>query len=143
MAHIRTQIRAAFVAQLTDAGTAAGSRVWPSRPVKVPEDDMPSLHVSVLSETSERSGDCLPLERRPTIQVIGFVEADAAKAEDKGDALALEVEKAVAIDETMAGTLSDIVLTETNIEFERGKKVIAIVEMTFAAEAVPTALADM
>lgn len=142
MAHIRNLIRDAAVLALTDQ-TDAEDRVLAARPSANPKGRLPALFVTILSERSERGGDCLPLERFPEIRIVGFVEGDCDSVDDDCDALALGVEKALEIDPSLGGVLHDLTLASTEIEFSRGDRSQGAVELVYRAEAAPTALADM
>lgn len=142
MTHIRTQIRHGLVGLLTDE-TAAGVNVHAARPRPNPEGDLPVIFVSAISERSERVTDNSELTRYPAIRVTGFVSANVDTADDVADALALQIEIAVAADPTVNGLAFDTELIETELEFESGEQDMAAIELTYRFEATEISLLAM
>lgn len=132
--HIRTQIRHALVAQLM-GNTAADDRVKAARPEINKEGDTPVIYVSAISERSSPGGDGCPLERFPAVRITGIIEAQSDNADDEADALALQIEQVIALDETLSGTAFDLSLEETEIQFEQGESSLAMLELTYRVEA--------
>lgn len=140
--HIRTQIRHALVDQLKDK-TSAGDRVFAARLVVNPEGDTPAIFVSAIRETSSRADSGGLLERFPEVRITAIIEAQSEAADDEADALALEIEQAIAADETLSGTAFDLSLEETEIQFEQGTRPLAMLELTYRVEASDFALPEI
>lgn len=114
MAHVRAQIRAAFVAALTGLATT-GDRVYtlktrPRRPEK-----LPMLIVTTPTEESERNSLGGDLSRGLT--VIVDASADGAGVDDTLDDIAEEIEAAAPVDAGIRALSHDMLLTSTEFSF--------------------------
>lgn len=115
MPHVRKIIRDAVVSRLTGL-SATGARVYPTRTYPVDVDSLPALCVYTLSE--ESSVDSLGTNRGLSRRLDLIVEAVArvnATLDDTLDAIALEIETAIAADPTLGGLAKDCTLASTRI----------------------------
>lgn len=95
MAHLRTQIRAAFRSSLIGLVTTA-DRVFTSRSTPIPEAKLPALVIETNSEDSEPFDlQDEASERTLTVLVIGRAKV-SDQLDDVLDQIALEVEQAIA-----------------------------------------------
>lgn len=108
--HERREIRDAVVAALTGK-TVAESRIYKSRRAPIPTAKLPALCVYTDSETVDPatvSTAPRELKRILTLVVEGWISADGANADqldDLFDALALEIETAIDLDDSLGGTV--------------------------------------
>lgn len=118
MTHIREQIRTAIVDALTGL-PLTGARVYAARRRPKAESDLPFLVVFTAEEASQPLTTAAPrrLSRQMTLHVVAYARAsddfDAAL-----DALAAEIEPALAADPHLAGLAKDITLTRTEFAHE-------------------------
>lgn len=139
MAHPRTLLREAVVAQLTDA-TAAGSRVYDTQIDPHRKGSLPAISVYTLSEPVEPdAANTAPREltRVPNVEIAGWVSGGDGSAVARAmDNLAGEIEAAMDADRYFAGTAGESVLegTEMEIRAENGRSdpLIGIVVLTYS-----------
>ena len=153
MAHPRTLIRQAVVAQLLSV-TAAGARVYDSKISPARKGDLPGIVVYTPSEAVDVDTERSPreLERSCDLKIAGLVRgADEAEVSLAMDDLALQIETAMDSDPYLNGAAGDSVLagTDTEIGVDNGRSdpLVGIVELTYAVTyrttpAEPTAADD-
>ncbi len=133
--HPRQRIREAVAAQLTGK-TAAGNRVFPTRAVPLRRVELPALAVYTPSESVEpASRQTAPRELRRVVQVVveGVVNR-AAGVDDALDALALEVETALHVDDSLGGAASDLLLLSSELDvFDDAAQTVGVVRLEFEA----------
>lgn len=122
MPHVRQQIRDAFATRLTGLATTGG-RVKKARARDLEADHEPTLFVFTRPEASKPISTAYPrtLLRTVTVHVEGRVQKQAAsgvdetaeECEDELEAIALQVETAVATDPRFNKLVKDCVLTAT------------------------------
>jgi hypothetical protein len=120
MSHVRSQIRAAIVAQLAGLATT-GARVYSGRTRALAADHEPTLLVYAIEETSDvdAMGEDPPLMRTVTVRIEGrAVDAAAADLEETLDQVAAEVEVAMAADFSLGGLSHEVTLTATRLRVE-------------------------
>lgn len=121
--HPRQAIREAAKAQLIGPSphrTIALDRVVASRRIPWRPKDLPAIAVYVLEEDVDPdSAQTAPreLQREPKLVIEAILRADVDNIDDALDAIALEIETAMAIDETLGGTVGDSWLRRTEFEF--------------------------
>lgn len=134
MAHPRTLIRHAVVAQLTGA-TAAGARVFKARVVPFKQSELPAVAVYTPDEEVETSRSSAPRELERSLQLVieGVTESGApSDVDDSADELALEIEAAIDSDTTLNGTATDVLLSRTESDsFAESGKNHGLVRLTF------------
>lgn len=143
MAHVRKQIRDRIASQLTSNVALVSSRVYTSRVYPLTESNLPAITVYTGSEISSRLnmgvGD---LNRSLTVDVDLYVRATAT-FDDDVDAIAVQVEEAIASDFTVNGLAKEAVLTGTDIQFSGdAEQPVGVAKLTFTVRYV-TALTDV
>lgn len=115
--HQREVIRKAVVELLKRSNTAAGDSVFPTRVVPWRNVELPGIAVYSLEESSQREHERGPLDRRVVLAIHAVVRLNES-VDDALDELALQVEKAMAADQTLGGTAMISFLTETVMEVD-------------------------
>jgi hypothetical protein len=135
MAHQRQLIREAVKTLLVAAATAAGSRVYESRTVALKQTELPAIAVYTLQEEVDPgSANSAPRELKRTLElaVEGAVKG-TANVDDALDALAAQVECAMARDETFGGKAGDSFLSATEIDLaDDGRQPIGLVRLVYS-----------
>ena len=133
--HQRKRIRDATKAALVNQ-TIAGERVATTRKIPWRAKDLPAIGVySLVEPVDADSAHTAPREltRRLQLAIEAAIRADSDTIDDDLDAIALEIERAIAADDTLGGTAGDAVLANTEFEFgEQGDQEIGVVRLTFA-----------
>lgn len=114
MTHPRQEIRRAVVRALTGR-TAASARVFRSRQTAWRKIDLPAVCVYTLEESVDpksRQSSARTLERVLQLAVEGVVEP-GDDVDERLDALAWEIERAMHADETFGGLVVDSLLSNT------------------------------
>lgn len=101
MPHARAQIRQALVTRLTGLGST-GARVSANRVHVFESLDLPALRVYAESEDKQDELMGGRQQRRVTFTIEALAKQNSA-LEDTLDQIALEVETAIAIDQTLGG----------------------------------------
>lgn len=141
--HQRILIRRAVRDKLIAANTPAGTRVVPTRIVSWRPNELPAISIYTLSESvDESSAETAPREltRRPKLIIEcalkmtdAFVAANSNNIDDALDEFALMVERAISVDYTLGGTVSDVWLSDTDIDIlEKGDQLIGVISLTFS-----------
>jgi hypothetical protein len=141
MPHQRTLIRDAAKAPVLNK-TAAGTNVVTTRIVPWRAKDLPAVAIYTLRESVDKSSkETAPRElmRMPALVIEGalkmadaFVAANGGNMDDALDAMALQLERAIAADDTLAGTVGDVVLADTDVEILRdGDQLIGVIALSY------------
>jgi hypothetical protein len=128
MPHVRKQIRDAVAAALADLPTT-GDRVFSSKRYNWRGDELPGLAIYTDSEQVER----LNMQRgqRRTVSLVIDL-AESANDEDTLDAMASEVETALAADVTFGGPAKDSSLAGTDTDTSTdGEKPVGIKRLRY------------
>lgn len=132
--HPRRLIRDAAKAALLSE-TAAGTRVVTSRRIPWRPSQLPGIGIYTLEETTDpASAQTAPreLKRHLELAIEAFIRADEDTFDDELDAIAREIEVAIAADDTLGGTASDCWLTKTEFDFgTEGDQQIVTVRLIF------------
>lgn len=125
MAHIKTQIRNAFVAVLTDAATIAGSAVEAGRIGKVHKDSNYFILVSTPSEEIQPRPNGKPRQRSTrfievVVELIGRVDRGES-AVDVADIGQTQIEQALEVDPSLGGLCLDSYPTQAITSLGAGK----------------------
>lgn len=125
--HPRETIRKAVVELLVAARTDAGDSVFPTREVPWRSVELPGIAVYSLEESSVRNHTEGDLVRHVIIAIHAVVRLTEG-VDDALDALSLQVEKAMAADQTIAGTalISYLAGTEISVDESTARPVGAI-----------------
>lgn len=128
--HPRRLIREAVAKQLRFK-TAAVERVFETREVPWKRAELPGIAVYALEESSEPDNLQGDLRRSLTLAVLAVVLL-TEDVDDAVDAIALEIENAMAADTTAGGTASSVVLSSTAIDVvdEQGR-MVGVARLTF------------
>ena len=132
MAHVRQQIRERIVSVLTTNVTLVSSRVYGSRVYSFSEADLPAITVYAGSETSGLQTLGLKTSQRiVSIQVDAYVRA-TSDFDDDVDAIAVQIEEAIANDFTVNGLAKTAVLSSTEMNFSgEAEQPIGSARLTF------------
>ena len=135
MAHVRKQLRDNVAAAVTGLATT-GARVYRSRAYPLDSANLPGLLVYAAGETSEIDSLASPrgLARVCEVVVEGVAQA-TANLDNTLDAIAAEVETALAADTTRGGLAKDTFLAATEIQIsDEGDKPVGAVRLTYRVQ---------
>tara|TARA_R100001591_G_C4340850_1_gene180606 strand:+ start:874 stop:1317 length:444 start_codon:yes stop_codon:yes gene_type:complete len=143
MAHVRQQIRDAVASRLTSQVSLVSSRVFTTRMHPLNEDLLPAISVYTGNETSERyTSGVTDINRELSLEIDLYVR-EASTFDDKCDAIAVQVEEAMAGDFTIGGLAKSSVLTSTEIQFDgEADQILGVAKLTYLVKYV-TALNDV
>lgn len=132
MAHVRQQIRERIVSVLTTNVALVSSRVYGTRVYSLTEADLPAITVYAGSETSGLQTVGLKTSQRiVSIQVDAYVRA-TSDFDDDVDAIAVQIEEAIANDFTVNGLAKTAVLSSTEMNFSgEAEQPIGSARLTF------------
>lgn len=143
MAHVRKQIRDRMATTISTGVTLVSSRVYTTRVYPLTDANLPAITVYTGSEVSSRLNMGLnDLNRSLTVDVDIYVRATST-FDDDVDAIAVQVEEAIAGDFTVNGLAKEAVLTGTDIQFSGdAEQPIGIAKLTYSVRYI-TALNDV
>lgn len=143
MAHVRKQIRDRMATTISTGATLVSSRVYTTRVYPLTEANLPAITVYTGSEVSSRLNMGLnDLNRSLTVDVDIYVRATST-FDDDVDAIAVQIEEAIAGDFTVNGLAKEAVLTGTDIQFSGdAEQPIGVAKLTYSVRYV-TALNDV
>ena len=139
MAHVRTQIRNRFGAVLTSGVSLVRKRVYKSRVYPLSTANLPAITVLTGSESSALMAmGAKTLDRVVTIFVDCYVSVTDS-FDDDVDALAVQVESAIAADFTVDGLAKTAILRSTDIDFSgESETPVGIARLTYEVRYVTT-----
>lgn len=147
MAHVRGQIRDAFVAALKGGVSLVQRRVYATRVYPLTQAKLPAITVTAGAEESGlmvmgATMGAKSLDR--TVEITVSIYENATDTLDaKLDAIAVQVEEAIGADYTLGGLVKHSVLTSTSIDFSgETEQPVGIATLTFAVRYV-TGLTDV
>lgn len=115
--------------------TAAGTQVETTRRLPWRPSMLPGIGVYTLDEPVDpESAKTAPreLKRHPNLVIEAALKMDAENIDDALDDIALQIEIAIAADDTLGGTASDCWLTKTEFDFGmQGDIEIAVARLIF------------
>ena len=114
MAHKRAQIKARIQTVLTGLSTT-GSNVFLSRTYPIATSDLPGLLIYANSESIERLEIGIQNRQQRTLDLSIEAVAKGASAESTLDTITVEVEEAMANDQTLNNLAIDSRITDTQI----------------------------
>ena len=143
MAHVRKQIRDRMASTISTGATLVSSRVYTTRIYPLTDANLPAITVYTGSEVSNRLNMGLnDLNRSLTVDVDVYVRATST-FDDDVDAIAVQIEEAIAGDFTVNGLAKEAVLTGTEIQFSGdAEQPIGVAKLTYSVRYV-TALNDV
>jgi hypothetical protein len=136
MTHVRKQIRDNVTTAVTGLATT-GTNVFQSRVYPNEASKLPCLCVYTLTEEAEVISLTPPrIGRTLDLVVEGYAKAKTG-LDDTLDAIAVEVEEALATDITRGGLAQMTAIQSTDIGLEgEGEQPIGVIKMTFQVEYV-------
>jgi len=143
MVHVRHQIRDRIASVVTSAATLVNQRVYTTRVYPLTAANLPAITVYTGSETSAlQTMGARTLMRNLDVAVDIYVRATTNTDSDV-DAIAVQIEEAVANDFTVNGLAKSVVLTSTDIDFNaEAEQPIGIARLTFSVSYI-TAINDV
>jgi len=114
MAHKRAQIKARIQTVLTGLATT-GSNVFQSRTYPIATSDLPGLLIYANSESIERLEIGIQNRQQRNLDLVVEAVAKGNSAESTLDQVTVEVEEAMANDQTLNGLAIDSRITDTQI----------------------------
>ena len=143
MAHVRKQIRDRMASTISTGATLVSSRVYTTRVYPLTDANLPAITLYTGSEVSNRLNMGLnDLNRSLTVDVDVYVRATST-FDDDVDAIAVQIEEAIAGDFTVNGLAKEAVLTGTEIQFSGdAEQPIGVAKLTYSVRYV-TALNDV
>lgn len=132
MAHVRTQIRTALVAQLTGLATT-GARVFASRVHPLADNQLPCLLIIANDEPSIVEGLSNPPILERTLEVLIRAVVKASSSLDATlDTIISEVEVALAAVTTLGGLIKAISLNAIAFSYDDATdKPVGVAELTY------------
>ena len=118
MAHRRKEIRDRFITLLTGL-TTTGSNVFRTRIFPLTSDELPGLCVFSEAEEIEQGAQGGALDRLLTVLVEAYVKDSSGDVDDTLDAIAEDVEAAIAADPTLSGLALSVFPASVEFEFDR------------------------
>ena len=137
MAHVRKQIRDQIASVLVSDVSLVSGRVYQSRVYPLHEAKLPAITVYTGSETSGLMVmGAKTLARTASIMVDAYVRA-TVNLDDDMDAIAVQIEEAIADDFTVNGLAKDAVLVSTDIDFSgETEQPVGVVRLSYAVRYV-------
>jgi len=132
VAHVRQQIREQIVSVLTTNVTLVSNRVYGTRVYSLTEADLPAITVYAGSEASALQTVGLKTSARVvSIEVDAYVRA-TTNFDNDVDAIAVQIEEAIANDFNVNGLAKSAVLASTEINFSgEAEQPIGSAKLTF------------
>lgn len=112
--HPRAELRAAVLARLAPLVPSVFVKIVKARVHNFQPDDLPAAAIYTLTETSPRDAVAPKLKRTLSL-IVDLHLAGGVDLDDRADALALEIEAALAGDRKFGGRAIDSQLAATNI----------------------------
>ena len=139
MAHVRTQIRNQIGTVLASGVALVGGRVYKSRVYPMSQNNLPAITVLTGSETSDLMVmGSKTLDRTTTIFVDCYVSVNDT-FDDDVDAIAVQIEAAIAADFTVGGLAKTAILKSTEIDFSgESETPVGIARLTYDVRYVTT-----
>lgn len=143
MVHVRHQIRDRIASVVASAATLVNQRVYTTRVYPLTAANLPAITVYTGSEASAlQTMGARTLMRNLDVAVDIYVRATTNTDSDV-DAIAVQIEEAVANDFTVNGLAKSVVLTSTDIDFNaEAEQPIGIARLTFSVSYI-TAINDV
>ena len=137
MAHVRKQIRDK-VADLLKANVSLVKRcVYTTRVHPLNDTNLPAISVYTGTETSQRlQGGVTDMIRELSLEIDCYVR-ETSSFDDDVDAIAVQVEEAMATKFTLDGLAKFTVLTSTQIQFDGdADQILGVAKLTYSVQYV-------
>lgn len=142
MTHVRKKIRDNVSSALSEGVTLVQSRVYPTRVFAIDGAKLPCVAVYTTSETSDiRTMGQKTLSRSVSVVAEVYIRVTGS-FDDDADAIAAQIEAAIAADTTIGGMAKDAILTSTEIDFSGDAEApIGVARLTYSVDYV-TSIGD-
>lgn len=137
MAHVRKQIRDKVASILKSNVGLVKRRVYTTRVHPLNDTNLPAISVYTGSETSQRMNlGVTDVIRELALEIDVYVR-ETSKFDDDVDAIAVQVEEAMAGNFTLDGLAKFVVLTSTQIQFDGdADQILGVAKLTYSVEYV-------
>ena len=137
MAHVRKQIRDKVASILKSNVGLVKRRVYTTRVHPLNDPNLPAISVYTGSETSQRMNlGVTDVIRQLALEIDVYVR-ETSKFDDDVDAIAVQVEEAMAGNFTLDGLAKFVVLTSTQIQFDGdADQILGVAKLTYSVEYV-------
>ncbi len=137
MAHVRKQIRDKVASILKSNVGLVKRRVYTTRVHPLNDTNLPAISVYTGSETSQRMNlGVTDVIRQLALEIDVYVR-ETSKFDDDVDAIAVQVEEAMAGNFTLDGLAKFVVLTSTQIQFDGdADQILGVAKLTYSVEYV-------
>ena len=137
MAHVRKQIRDKVASILKSNVGLVKRRVYTTRVHPLNDTNLPAISVYTGSETSQRMNlGVTDVIRQLALEIDVYVR-ETSKFDDDVDAIAVQVEEAMADNFTLDGLAKFVVLTSTQIQFDGdADQILGVAKLTYSVQYV-------
>lgn len=137
MAHVRKQIRDKVAALLSANVSLVKRRVYTTRVHPLNDTNLPAISVYTGSESSDRlQAGVTDMIRELSLEIDCYVR-ETSSFDDDVDAIAVQVEEAMAGNFTLDGLAKFTVLTSTQIQFDGdADQILGIAKLTYSVRYV-------
>lgn len=137
MAHVRKQIRDKVATLLASNVGLVKRRVYTTRVHPLNDSNLPAISVYTGSETSARlNAGVTDMIRELSLEIDCYVK-ETSSFDDDVDAIAVQVEEAMAGNFTLDGLAKFTVLTSTQIQFDGdADQILGIAKLTYSVRYV-------
>jgi hypothetical protein len=137
MAHVRKQIRDKVASILKSNVGLVKRRVYTTRVHPLNDTNLPAISVYTGTETSQRMNlGVTDVIRELALEVDVYVR-ETSKFDDDVDAIAVQVEEAMAGNFTLDGLAKFVVLTSTQIQFDGdADQILGVAKLTYSVQYV-------
>ena len=137
MAHVRKQIRDKVASILKSNVGLVKRRVYTTRVHPLNDTNLPAISVYTGSETSQRMNlGVTDVIRQLALEIDVYVR-ETSKFDDDVDAIAVQVEEAMAGNFTLDSLAKFVVLTSTQIQFDGdADQILGVAKLTYSVEYV-------
>jgi hypothetical protein len=137
MAHVRKQIRDKVADLLKANVSLVKRRVYTTRVHPLNDTNLPAISVYTGTETSQRlQGGVTDMIRELSLEIDCYVR-ETSSFDDDVDAIAVQVEEAMATKFTLDGLAKFTVLTSTQIQFDGdADQILGVAKLTYSVQYV-------
>lgn len=137
MAHVRKQIRDKVADLLKANVSLVKRRVFTTRVHPLNDTNLPAISVYTGTETSQRlQGGVTDMIRELSLEIDCYVR-ETSSFDDDVDAIAVQVEEAMATKFTLDGLAKFTVLTSTQIQFDGdADQILGVAKLTYSVQYV-------
>lgn len=133
MAHVRKSIRDRMATTLRSGVGLVNRRVYTTRFYALTAEALPAITVSTSAEASSMATIGQKTMMRNLLMAVDIYVRATANVDDDLDAIAVQVEEAIANDFTLGGLAKDAVLQSTDIDFSGdSEQPLAVGRLTFS-----------